>query len=194
LTSAAPPRSVSSQPLSLTITLGPPRSDTKRSSSRTTRTPPIEVSTTVARHSRLKSSTTQKMRKRRPSLRASDTKSSDHRRLIASGSANGARAGRPFAPTTPAHHQLFLAVDAIELLAVHHITFPGQKPAQASIAEASPLRGQLTQSLAHRRIVRPFRLIVQTRAVESHQPACAHPAHAVLRDESGDGCASRRRL
>ena len=50
-----------------------------------------EVSTTVARHSRLKSSPTQKMRKRRPSLSASDTKSSDQRRLIVSGNASGAR-------------------------------------------------------------------------------------------------------
>jgi hypothetical protein len=37
-----------SQPLWLTITLGPPRSITESSSSRTTRTPPIEVSTTPA--------------------------------------------------------------------------------------------------------------------------------------------------
>jgi hypothetical protein len=37
-----------SQPLWLTITLGPPRSIIERSSSRTTRTPPIEVSTTPA--------------------------------------------------------------------------------------------------------------------------------------------------
>jgi hypothetical protein len=36
---------VGSQPLLLTITPGSPRSNTKRSSSRTTRTPPIEVST-----------------------------------------------------------------------------------------------------------------------------------------------------
>jgi hypothetical protein len=74
------------------------------------------------------------------------------------------------------------------------MAFPGQQPTQAPIAKGSPLRGQLTQSLAHRRIVRPFRLIVQARTIEPHQPAGAPPAQAVLRDESGDGCASRRRL
>ena len=69
---------------------GSARSAVSRSSSRTTRTPPSEVSTNVARHSRLKSSTTHRMRKRRPSLSASTTKSSDHRWLIAPGSVIGA--------------------------------------------------------------------------------------------------------
>jgi transposase InsO family protein len=45
----------------------------------------------VARHSRLKSSTTHRMRKRRPSLSVSDTKSSDQRWLIARGNSIGAR-------------------------------------------------------------------------------------------------------
>ena len=46
---------------------------------------------TVARHSRLKSSTMHKMRKRRPSPSASETQSSDQRWLIARGMAVGAR-------------------------------------------------------------------------------------------------------
>ncbi len=53
--------------------------------------PPNEVSTTMVRHSRLKSSTMARMRKRRPSLSVSETKSSDQRWLIVSGSAIGAR-------------------------------------------------------------------------------------------------------
>src|SRR5260370_18476626 len=73
---------VSSVPLSLTTIRGKARSAARRSSSRTTRTPPSEVSTTVARHSRLKSSTTHRMRKRRPSLSVSDAKSSDQRAWI----------------------------------------------------------------------------------------------------------------
>ena len=44
-----------------------------------TRCPDSEASTTVARHSRLKSSITQRMRNLRPSESASDTKSSDQR-------------------------------------------------------------------------------------------------------------------
>jgi hypothetical protein len=47
---------------------------------------PSEVSTTAASHSRLKSSTMHRMRKRRPSLRVSETKSSDQRWLILIGS------------------------------------------------------------------------------------------------------------
>jgi hypothetical protein len=49
------------------------------SNSRTTRIPPREVSTTAARHSRLKSSSTYSTRKRRPSASVSETKSSDQR-------------------------------------------------------------------------------------------------------------------
>jgi len=77
-------------PVVATTIRGSARSAVSRSSSRTTRTPPSEVSTTVARHSRLESSTTHRMRKRRPSLSASANKSSDHRWLIASGSVIGA--------------------------------------------------------------------------------------------------------
>src|SRR5439155_6579008 len=70
---------VSSVPLSLTTVSGVARSIVSRCSSRTTLTPPSEVSTTAARHSRLKSSTMHRMRKRRPSLSVSETKSSDQR-------------------------------------------------------------------------------------------------------------------
>ena len=47
------------------------------SSSLATRPPVMELSTTVARHSRVKSSMTQKTRKRRLSIRVSDAKSTD---------------------------------------------------------------------------------------------------------------------
>jgi catalase len=60
---------VSSVPFSLTTISGSARSKVSRSSSRTTRTPPNDTSTTVARHSRLKSSTMHRIRNRRPSLR-----------------------------------------------------------------------------------------------------------------------------
>ena len=72
---------VNSVPLSLTTMQGKPRISAIRSNARATRMPEIDVSTAVARHSRLKSSITQRIRNRRPSARASDTKSSDQRWL-----------------------------------------------------------------------------------------------------------------
>ena len=55
---------VSSVPLSLTIMAGLPRASMRVSSSRATRIPDSEVSATNARHSRVKSSTMAKIRKR----------------------------------------------------------------------------------------------------------------------------------
>src|SRR5216684_3242678 len=91
--------------------------------------------------------------------------------------------------------QLLLAIDAIKLLAVHHMLFPNQEPTQAPVAKAPPLRA--ANSRSRWRTVEsswPFRLIVQARAVQSHQPACAHLAHCILLDEPCGSCASRRRL
>jgi hypothetical protein len=70
---------VNSVPLSETIVVGMPRSAITRSNSRVTRKPDKDVSATNTRFSRLKSSTTARMRKRQPSVRASDTKSNDQR-------------------------------------------------------------------------------------------------------------------
>src|SRR3546814_12505816 len=59
-------REVSSGPLSETIVAGRPRRAISASSSRTTRAPPIEVSTVRTSASRVKSSTTASTRNRRP--------------------------------------------------------------------------------------------------------------------------------
>ena len=71
---------VSSVPLSLTTMSGrAPRSVIAISNSRATRAPGIDVSAIKRTHSRLKSSTTAKIRNLRPHVRASETKSSDQR-------------------------------------------------------------------------------------------------------------------
>lgn len=57
---------VNSVPLSLTISAGRDRSAIAQSNSRATRGPEIEVSAMSRTHSRVKSSTTAKMRNRRP--------------------------------------------------------------------------------------------------------------------------------
>src|SRR5258708_452556 len=64
---------VSSVPLSPTIVFGRPCWRITSFSSRATRRPEIEVSATSARHSRVQSSTTARMRKRRPSVSWSAT-------------------------------------------------------------------------------------------------------------------------
>jgi hypothetical protein len=66
---------VSSGPLSLTTISGLPRIVVNVSSSRATRAPDSDVSATSARHSRVKSSTTQSIQNRRPQANASLTKS-----------------------------------------------------------------------------------------------------------------------
>ena len=94
----------------------------------------------MARHSRLKSSTMHRMRKRRPSLSVSETKSSDQRWLIVMRQHHRRpRSQRPLAAAAPAHHQLLLAVQPIELLAIHRVSFARQQPAQTPVAEAPPL-------------------------------------------------------
>ena len=70
---------VNSVPWSLTIDSGLPRLATSALSSRATRLPEIEVSTTAARHSLVTSSTTLRMRSRRPVTSWSCTKSTDQR-------------------------------------------------------------------------------------------------------------------
>src|SRR5208282_4003837 len=93
-----------------------------------------------------------------------------------------------------AHHELFLAVQPIELLAVQHVAFPFQQPAQAPIAEAAPLRGQLAQPLPQHRVVRPPRPIVHARTIKPDQPACAHLAQPALLDQSSNRHLPRHRL
>lgn len=94
---------VSSVPLSLTTMAGrQPRSSTMQFSSRLTRRPDSDVSTTKPRHSRVKSSTsgeplrstTANTRNRRLLDSALDTKSSDQRWFAASGIDVGERVPR----------------------------------------------------------------------------------------------------
>jgi hypothetical protein len=78
-------------PWSLTMRPGLPRRSTKAVSSRATRRPEIDVSTTAARHSLVTSSTTLKMRNRRPLANGSWTKSTDQRTFSTARVIRGAR-------------------------------------------------------------------------------------------------------
>lgn len=82
---------VNSVPWSETISPGLPRRAINVVSSRATRAPEIDVSAMLAKHSRVTSSTTLKMRKRRPLLIWSCTKSTDQRALARASIRIGAR-------------------------------------------------------------------------------------------------------
>src|ERR1041384_1473605 len=148
---------VSSVPLSETHLAGRPRWAMMISSSRTTRRPGSEVSAISVRHSRVKSSTTAMIRKRRPSTKGIRQKVQapalvrslrDRKRRP--------RAERPLASTTPAHLQSLLAVEASELLVVHDQTLAAHQHKHTAIAEPAADRRQLTHAGAHRRIVGPI--------------------------------------
>ena len=71
------------RPMSLTTVRSLPRISIRLARSRATRAPESDVPATSAGHSREKSSTTHRMRNRRPQIRLSDTKLSDHRSFAA---------------------------------------------------------------------------------------------------------------
>ncbi len=104
------------------------------------------------------------------------------------------RSQRPFTAAAPAHHQLLLAVQPIELLAIHRMSFTGQQPTETPVAEAPPLGRQLAQALTQSAVVRAPGLIAQRRMIDSHQPACAALTQAVLRDHSAHCDAPCRKL
>lgn len=84
-------RQVRSVLLSLTLMPGLPRRSIRRPSSRATRCPESDVSGIAARHSRVTSSTTFRIRNRRPQARWSWTKSNGHRALGRASTKIGAR-------------------------------------------------------------------------------------------------------
>lgn len=81
---------VSSVPLSERHVAGLPRCAMIASSSRATRPPESEVSATKPKHSRVQSSTTARLRNRRPSVKLFDTKSRLQRSLGRDGTTSGA--------------------------------------------------------------------------------------------------------
>lgn len=146
---------VSSVPLSLTTVPGlAKRSRIAISSSRATRPPEIDVSAMSRTHSRVKSSTTAKMRNLRPQVMASDTKSRLQRWLTPCGNSSGRRVPSALLRPPPATHlQPFLTIQAPELLVVHLQTFATQKPVQTAVAKPAALCCQATHPLPDRRIV-----------------------------------------
>ena len=77
------------------IERGRPRRSARRSSTALTRDPVIEVSTSIATHSRVQSSTIVRQRSRRPSASPSLTKSIDQLSLATCGLGSGLRSNGP---------------------------------------------------------------------------------------------------
>ena len=168
----------SSVPLSHTHVAGRPREAIRVWSSRTTRKASNKVSGTSARHSRVESSTTVRMRKRRPLASVSATKSIDQRRLRFCGMVIGTQG--PFAPATLAHRQPFLLVEAIRLLAIEFDALALEHQAQASTTEPPSLRCQFTQAPAQLFIARPLCCIAIGLAVRADQATSASLLIALL--------------
>src|SRR5579863_4085721 len=85
-------------------------------------------------------------------------------------------------------------VESVQPLVIHRVPFTRQHPAQASIPEASPLRGQLAQSFAQRRVVRPPALVAQRRTIQSDQSARMPLTQPVALHYLPHRHSSRRRL
>ena len=103
----------------------------------------------------MQSSTTARMRKRRPSVIWSETKSRLQRWLAARRLYRPPRADRPLAPAAAAHRQPLFAVDPLNPLLVDRMTLAPQQHMQPSIAEPSSFLGQGLQPLAQCAVVRP---------------------------------------
>ena len=147
---------INSGPLSTRMVLGAPRIDEIRAIASTTCSPLMPWSTSIARASRVKASTTVSARNRRPSNRASETKSIDHisfaassRRLpLAVGSADVAPG--PLEPKA----QSIITVEPVDALVVHDPSFPAQQDVDPEIAIARSRRRQITDAHHQRRLIR----------------------------------------
>lgn len=164
-------RDVSSVLLSETIISGRRRAPTMASSSRATRRPESDVSTASARHSRVKSSTTTRTRKRLPSASMP--------RQSPGSTAGSVPAAASWAPACPApacgrrasSRQPLFPVEPEQLLVVELYAFPPQQDVQSTIAEPPPLKRQVLQPRPHGGIVRTPRRIAVGLQVEPAQTA-----------------------
>src|SRR6185437_4696052 len=70
-----------------------------------------------------------------------------------------------------AHRQPFLAIEPVQLLAVHHDALPAQQQVQPPIAKTPALGRQILQSLPQHDVVRSLGGIAVGLRLKPHQPA-----------------------
>ena len=127
--------------------------------------------------SRLPSSSTFNIRKRRPSAPLSCTKSIDHRRLGAVGDGTVTRGRHPL-PPLPAHGEPLPAIQPPHPLVIDAHAFLLQPPVEHGPAPAGMRTGELAEPLAEGLIAdRPLRGVAQAAAADA-QPA-AGPSFAL---------------
>ena len=128
------------------------------------------MSATSAKHSRLKSSTTHRIRNRRPSASVSDAKSSDQRWFGPSGTAIGARV--PMARLRPPRRRTCRRSSRYSrrsFLWFGRKPFAGQQQAETAIAEPSPLPRQAAQPRSQSAVVRPDRPVADRAAIRAEE-------------------------
>src|SRR5262245_37625772 len=109
-------------------------------SSRAMRNPEIEVSAIAIRHSRVTSSTTLKIRKRRPQASWSWMKSSDQR-IDLGLNQDRCACSNGFAPgLAVAHRQALLAIEPVDAVDARRLARSPQQNEQPPIAEPAPLK------------------------------------------------------
>src|SRR5437660_250991 len=119
---------------------GSPRSLAIRSSTRRTRNPPSEVSTSMAGHSRVQPSTMVNIRITLPVATQSLTKSIDQRSFGRGGWASYRAPPADPPPLPNPHRPTFLAVEPVHALVVGRHSFPHQHRRQPPIPETHALR------------------------------------------------------
>jgi hypothetical protein len=138
------------------------------------------VSAISVRDSWLKSSTTAMIRKRRPSTKASDTRSRPHRWFGRNGIAIGIRVARAvLAVAVAAYLQPFLAVEAAELLVVHDQTLAAQHM-QTAMAEPSVDGGRFAQASP---VCRHVGRLLRSRTDVRSTPSAFHARSSLISKE-----------
>ena len=163
-----------------------------RSSSRTTRGAVSEVSATRVRHSLVKSSTTVRMRKRRPlDQRVSHEVERPAQITILRDCHGCPGAEGSFATATLAHRQPFLLVQSIKLLVVDLDARSLEHQAETPVTEPPSLRCQFAQAFPQRFIARPLWHIAIALGVQIDQATSPPLRIAFLSDRPGHSASAQ---
>ena len=159
---------------------GSPWASASRSSTRTTRSPGIDVATLIQRASRENTSMIVGARILRPSTRPSRTKSISQVSLRCVGSGDWTLwcAFEPL-PPPPSDLQPQLAVDAMQTLMVQLPALPAKQAMQLPVAEASPLRDTLRELLSKLPVSIFHGVGAQARTTDPDQPTGTALAQAM---------------
>src|ERR1700694_3263403 len=193
---AANARPRNSGPLSRTMASGSPLSAATRSSTRRTRNPPREVSTSIegalARAIVHHGQHTNHFSRTHAITHEIDRPPLIRPRRCRAGS-RSVPADSP--PLSDAHDQSFLPIEPVHALVVYLNPFPHQHRGQPAVAEAHALGRQVLQPLPQLCVAAgsPPAIAIR-RSCQIHQPAGVPFAHGVLPHDITRGCPKSHRL